>query len=67
MASSDHQKDIEINKADAAEIAAAPIEEINNEARKAFEAEHALKFSDAVKLYPTAIGWALFFSLGVIM
>jgi hypothetical protein len=66
MASAD-MKDVEINKVDAAEIAAAPIEEINNEARKAFEAEHALKFADAVKLYPTAIGWALFFSLGVVM
>jgi hypothetical protein len=62
----DH-KDIEVAKDDAAMIAAAPIEEINSEARKAFEAEHALRFSEAIKLYPAAVGWALFFSLGVIM
>lgn len=67
MASTDPHKDIEINKDDAAMIAAASVEDINNEARKAFEAEHALRFADAVKLYPSAIGWALFFSLGVIM
>ena len=67
MAATGTHKDIEINKAGAAEIAAASVEDISNEARKAFEAEHALKFSDAVKLYPAAIGWALFFSLGVIM
>lgn len=61
-------KDIEVNHDDdAAIIAAAPIEVINEEARKAFESEHALKFADAIKLYPTAVGWALFFSLGVIM
>ena len=66
MSSLDH-KDIEVAKDDAAMIAAAPLEEINNEARKAFEAEHAMSFFDAVKLYPAAVGWALFFSLGVIM
>lgn len=61
------RKDVEIAKDDAAMIAAAPLEEINNEARKAFEAEHAMSFKDAIKLYPAAVGWALFFSLGVIM
>lgn len=67
MASPDLNKDIEVHKDDAAMIAAAPVEEINNEARKAFEAEHALKFFDAIKLYPAAVGWALFFSMGVVM
>lgn len=33
----------------------------------AIESEHNLSFGDAVKLYPTAIGWSVFFSLGVIM
>lgn len=67
MESTDLNKDIEVHKDDAAMIAAAPVEEINNEARKAFEAEHSLKFFDAIKLYPAAVGWALFFSMGVVM
>lgn len=34
------------------------------EARQANEQEHNLSFLDALKLYPTAVGWSLFFSLG---
>ena len=37
------------------------------EVREAIEAEHALSFWQAVKLYPKAIGWSMYFSLGVIM
>lgn len=37
------------------------------EVHEAIEAEHALSFSDAVRLYPKAIGWSMYFSLGVIM
>ncbi|KAH7378489.1 maltose permease [Phaeosphaeria sp. MPI-PUGE-AT-0046c] len=37
------------------------------EVREAIELEHALSFRDAVKLYPKAIGWSVYFSLGVIM
>jgi hypothetical protein len=37
------------------------------QARVAVEIEHRLSFLEAVKLYPTAIGWSVFFSLGVIM
>jgi hypothetical protein len=66
MAALDSGKDLEIHQ-DAATIATASVDELNNEARKAFESEHALKFSDAIKLYPKAVGWALFFSLGVVM
>lgn len=29
--------------------------------------EHNLTFADAVKLYPAAIGWSAFVSIGVIM
>jgi hypothetical protein len=29
--------------------------------------EHSLSFIQALKLYPTAVGWSMFFSLGVIM
>jgi len=29
--------------------------------------EHQMTFLDAVKLYPTAIGWSVFFSMGIIM
>lgn len=37
------------------------------EIREAVEVEHNLTFLQAVKLYPTAIGWSMYFSLGVIM
>ena len=37
------------------------------EVREAIEVEHALSFWDAVRLYPKAIGWSMYFSLGVIM
>ena len=38
-----------------------------DEARQAAEIEHNLSFLDALKLYPTAVGWSVFFSLGIIM
>ncbi|KAF3035024.1 hypothetical protein E8E12_005931 [Didymella heteroderae] len=34
---------------------------------EAIEVEHALTFWEAVRLYPKAIGWSMYFSLGVIM
>lgn len=42
-------------------------QEIAEEAREAIETEHALTFSDALRCYPKAIGWSMYFSLGVIM
>ena len=38
-----------------------------DEARQATEREHELDFFAALKLYPTAVGWSIFFSLGIIM
>lgn len=43
------------------------IDDLNAEARMAADKEHNLTFVEAVKSYPTAVAWALFFSLGVIM
>ena len=43
------------------------IQENEDEVREAIEIEHSLSFLEAVKLYPKAIGWSVFFSLGVIM
>jgi hypothetical protein len=60
-------KDMEDGKTSAAEIATASIDDVASEARKAFEDEHALTFSKAVSLYPAAVGWSLFFSLGIVM
>ncbi|KAF2017508.1 sugar transporter [Aaosphaeria arxii CBS 175.79] len=37
------------------------------EVREAIEVEHTLTFWQAVKFYPKAIGWSMYFSLGVIM
>jgi len=37
------------------------------EIREANEIEHRLTLLQAIKLYPKAIGWSMYFSLGVIM
>jgi hypothetical protein len=37
------------------------------EVREVIELEHALTFREALSLYPKAIGWSFYFSLGVIM
>lgn len=37
------------------------------EVREAIHVEHTLTFWRAVKYYPKAIGWSMYFSLGVIM
>jgi hypothetical protein len=37
------------------------------ELREATEIEHALTFLDAIRSYPKAIGWSVYFSVGVIM
>ncbi|KAF2751224.1 sugar transporter [Sporormia fimetaria CBS 119925] len=42
-------------------------QEYREELREAIEAEHSLTFSDALRKYPKAIGWSMYFSLGVIM
>ena len=34
---------------------------------EAIQIEHALSFTQALKLYPKAIGWSMFVSTGVIM
>jgi hypothetical protein len=41
--------------------------EINDAARHSIESEHEMSFIEAAKLYPGAIGWSIFFSLGIIM
>jgi SP family general alpha glucoside:H+ symporter-like MFS transporter len=47
---------------------AAPKLSINaEEVREIIEIEHALTFREALSLYPKAIGWSFYFSLGVIM
>lgn len=38
----------------------------SSEAAQAIVAEHQMTF-EAVKLYPGAVGWSIFFSLGIIM
>lgn len=48
-------------------IATASAGEIATEATCAIKAEHALGFWQALRLYPQAVGWSVFFSLGVIM
>ena len=60
-------KDLEDRKDDAAIIATGSFEEIGAEAKAAIEREHELTFLQAMKLYPTAAGWSIFFSLGIIM
>lgn len=42
-------------------------EELGGQARLATEMEHQMGFLEAVKLYPSCVGWSIFFSMGVIM
>lgn len=37
------------------------------ESREATEIEHNMSLWEAVKKYPTAVGWSMFFSLGTVM
>ncbi|KAF2721197.1 sugar transporter [Polychaeton citri CBS 116435] len=37
------------------------------DARHATEREHDMTFIEALKLYPTAVAWSVFFSIGIIM
>ena len=43
------------------------IDDHHAEAQLAAEREHSLTFTEAIRTYPTAVAWSLFFSLGVIM
>ena len=36
-----------------------------DEARQGTDHEHRLSFLEAIKLYPSAVGWTIYFSLGV--
>lgn len=42
-------------------------QEHTEELREAIEIEHTLTFWEALRCYPKAIGWSMYFSLGVIM
>jgi MFS transporter, SP family, general alpha glucoside:H+ symporter len=39
----------------------------DEEAREATDIEHNMSLWKSLKLYPTAVGWSMFFSLGTIM
>lgn len=41
--------------------------DVAEDVAEAVAIEHTLTFWEAVKLYPKAIGWSMYFSLGVIM
>ena len=41
--------------------------EVGPEALYAMETEHRMGFFEGLKLYPPAVGWSIFFSLGIIM
>jgi SP family general alpha glucoside:H+ symporter-like MFS transporter len=41
--------------------------EIGLESRQAMETEHRMGFFEGLKLYPAAVAWSMFFSLGIIM
>jgi hypothetical protein len=60
-------KDLEDRKDDAAIIATGSVDEIGAKAKIAIEHEHELTFLQAMRLYPKAAGWSIFFSLGIIM
>ncbi|KAA8573516.1 hypothetical protein EYC84_005101 [Monilinia fructicola] len=41
--------------------------EVRADAHIATEIEHSMTFRDGLRLYPAAVGWSAFFSLGIIM
>jgi MFS transporter, SP family, general alpha glucoside:H+ symporter len=45
----------------------AAVQEVGLEARQATEFEHNLGFVESLKLYHKAVGWSMFFSIGIIM
>lgn len=50
------------------ELRKLPIQEEHaEEIAEAVALEHTLSFWQAVRLYPKAIGWSMYFSMGVIM
>lgn len=49
------------------DVEVAKLESINAEFVQAIHDEHELTFSKALKLYPKAIAWSAYVSLGVIM
>jgi MFS transporter, SP family, general alpha glucoside:H+ symporter len=64
---SSSSKDLEDRGDDAAIIATGSVDEIGAKAKIAIEHEHELTFLQAMRLYPKAAGWSIFFSLGIIM
>ncbi|TGO32960.1 hypothetical protein BHYA_0276g00050 [Botrytis hyacinthi] len=44
-----------------------PNKQTHLDAQTATEIEHSMSFGDALRLYPAAIAWSAFFSLGIIM
>jgi hypothetical protein len=49
------------------EIRDVSMKKIGDDARLATEIEHQMTFMQAIKIYPKAMAWSVFFSLGVIM
>ncbi|KAH8648299.1 general substrate transporter [Tricladium varicosporioides] len=62
------EKSVDVKGAEnAVSIHDATTKEIGEESRRATELEHSMSFRQALKLYPKAVGWSAFFSMGVIM
>jgi SP family general alpha glucoside:H+ symporter-like MFS transporter len=60
MGNDEHGNDLAKATADIAAISGA-------EVRDATDAEHNMTLWESLKMYPTAVGWSMFFSLGTIM
>jgi hypothetical protein len=56
-------KDVEVP----VEVRKLSTQQEKEEVREAIEVEHTLTFLDACRYYPKAIGWSMYFSIGVIM
>ena len=50
-----------------AAVDSASVGEVRAEAQIAADKELEMSFMEAIRSYPTAVAWAIFFSLGVIM
>lgn len=67
MAEAKQDVEVEVGRAPPAYPVTGISEKIGDEARRATEIEHHMSFWEGLKLYPTAVGWSAFFSMGVIM
>src|SRR4051812_27340765 len=67
MAAPEEATSEKVATAAALEQSVSTSKELHNKAQVATEHEKSLGFLQALRLYPTAAGWSVYFSLGILM